>query len=228
MPPKVKNRPAAPGRRNLNSPKLYDEHTSNAITNARQGRVLSSVELNLMAAAQSLEEVEEIAFTTDKDGARIAIRPVPEGFSGESKPEDVSCLWLVTNLLDGMGTPGREDDGVMRDMLDAALRLLDGRTLLPRSDRQALHRVPWYRHHLEARDGPYTRALEDAIECNWLDKEQGAYLIRRVVHLCRIVRDLIAVHHEDDTVAPAPQPKASSRRRTRSAAPPDAVPHAAA
>lgn len=193
--PQRKRRPAGTERRKLKSERLDDNDISTATGGRCQRRVRTDRELDLLATAWSIDGVDEVAFTTDKNGARIARRPVPDGFSGQRKPEDVSCFWFVTNLLDGLGASGKQDDGVVRDMLDAALRLLDGRKLLSRSDREALYRAPWYQHHLEGRDGPTTRAIEDAIERAWLDQEQGAYLIRRVVHLCRIVRDLVALHY---------------------------------
>lgn len=157
-------------------------------------KILSGLELDLLAVKERAADVERVLFV-EQDGKRIARTAVdPSGFMRALFP----------------GIPTLDNVGIVADLISATTRLLGGRSLPSRRQREILFLDPWY-----ASGGDFppdhwsegTRALRQTIFAGTYRLSAATFLTKRATEILEVVNDLVAMYY-----APAPPSGRPPRR----------------
>ena len=144
-------------------------------------KILSSVELDLLAVKARAADVERVLFV-EREGKRIARTAVdPSGFMRALFP----------------GRPTLANVGIVADLVSAMRRLLGGRALANYRQREIIFREPWY---ASAGDFPpdhwseKTRILRQTIFEGSYRLSAASFLTLRAKEILEVVHDLVAMH----------------------------------
>ena len=162
-------------------------------------QILSSLELDLLAVKARASDVEGVLFV-EEEGNRLK-RPTsyPEG--------------IVPALFPGERT--LDSGGIVAILISAAKRLLGGRELLSRRQRETLLRDPWYARPEDFPPDHWsesTRELRQTIFEGRFRLSANDFLTKRATEILEVVNDLVAMHYVPGAprvTARAPRPEAS-------------------
>lgn len=176
--PQRKRRPAGTERRKLKSEKLDDKDIPTATAGRCQRRVRTDRELDLLEVERCSEDLAQVL--------RIRNRALAAEYLRQRY--------------------GRA--GVVDRLVDATLRLLDGRWLLQPNEMQALATKPWFGNWrdercrtLTDRSSDETQILENALDWGRLDADQLTWVFECAEFRVRIARRAIELHYVPAAVA---------------------------
>lgn len=157
-------------------------------------QILSGLELDLLAVNARAADLGDVLFL-------------------EGDVERPSALICSEGVVRALFPGGRalDDGGIVGDLALAMRRLLAGRQLLSRGQREPFFRDPWY-----AREGdcpPHqwcekTRALRQTILDGSYELSAASFLYGRATEILEVANDLVAMHY-----APAPPSGRTKARR---------------